>query len=297
MYKQEIPVFFAVDDAYIPFLAVTMQSLIENASNENLYVLRVLYTNISDENINKIMKYAKDNIKIEFVNVQEKLEKLKNKLLVRDYYSNATYFRILLPNLYPEYDKVIYLDSDIVILEDIANLYNIDLSNNLLAGVPEPWFEQYEEFQTYAERIIGVSSYKKYINVGVLLMNLKELRNMNFEDVFMHLLDVVKYTFLQDEDYINRICKGRIKHIDERWNVSGYLYDKENPKIVHYTIFKPWHREEMLNKDCFWKYAKNTEFYDYIKGLITEQSAENEVKSLKEFRRIAEFEASCVGNG
>ena len=296
MNQQEIPIFFSVDDAYIPFLAVAIHSLKEKVSKEYLYTIKVLYTNITDENKKEIMKYAKDNIQIEFVNVQEQLERLKDKLLVRDYYSNATYYRILIPNMYKQYDKAIYLDADIIVLDDVAKLYNVDMGDALLAGAPEPWFEEYEEFQNYAERIIGVPSYKKYINVGVIVMNLKELRNMNFEDVFLRMLDTVKYTFLQDEDYLNKICNGRIKYLEPEWNVSGYLYSESNPKIIHYTIFKPWHKKDMLNKEHFWDIAEKTAFYNYISGLLTEESELNGERSLKEFRRIAEEEVNCVAN-
>ena len=47
---KEIPIFFAVDDGYIPFLAVSMQSLIDNSSKENRYAIKILYTNVSEEN-------------------------------------------------------------------------------------------------------------------------------------------------------------------------------------------------------------------------------------------------------
>ena len=294
MEQLEIPIFFAVDDAYIPLLEVTIRSLVERKNEKDIYRIRVLYTNVNEENKKEIMKYSKDNVEIEFVNVQKEFEILQGKLLVRDYYSNATYYRILIPNMYPQYDKVIYLDADIIILEDIAELYNTNMVNCLLAGVPEPWFEQYNEFQVYAERIIGVTNYKKYINVGVLLMNLKELRAMNFEDVFLHLLDVVRYTFLQDEDYINKICKGRIKYLDSSWNVCGYLSNESNPKIIHYTLFKPWQKKNMKNNEYFWNTAKKTNFYEYFKSLITETNEVNAEKSLNEFIRIAQDEISCV---
>ena len=295
--KQEIPIFFAVDDAYIPFLAVTIQSLSENINKKNLYKLRILYTNINQENQNKIKKYENDNIKIEFVNVQNNLEKLEGNLLTRDYYSNATYYRVLIPNLYPQYDKVLYLDADIVILDDIAKLYHKNISNYLIAGVSEHWFDKYRELQEYAEKVIGVSSYKKYINAGIMLMNLKELRNINFEEKFVHLLENVKYVFAQDQDYFNRICKGRIKYLNEYWNAGGYIYNKRNPKIVHYTVYKPWQLIDMPNSEYFWKYAKKTVFYDYIYGLHNEDSKIKGDKSLQEFRRIAKQEADCVGNG
>ena len=296
MKQQEIPIFFAVDDAYVPFLTVTIQSLSENINEDNLYVLHVLYTNITDENKNDLKKFENDSIKIEFVNVQEKIEKLKDKLQVRDYFSNATYYRILIPDMYPQYDKVIYLDADTVVLEDIAILYNTDMEDNLVAGVPEPWFAEYKEFQTYALKVIGVSDYKEYINVGVLLMNLKALREMHFGDIFTQMLDVVKYRLLQDEDYINKICLGRIKYIDPTWNVCGYLYNKPDPKIVHYTLFKPWHRKEMLNKDYFWKYAEKTKFYDYISSLRTDESESKADTSLKVFVEMAEEEVNNFVN-
>lgn len=296
MERLEIPIFFAVDDAYIPLLEVTVQSLVETKNEKDIYRIRILYTNVNEKNKKEIMKYSKDNVKIEFVNVQKELERLQGKLLVRDYYSNATYYRILIPNIYKQYDKVIYLDADIVILEDIAELYKINMEDSLLAGVPEPWFEQYNEFQEYAEKIIGVTNYKKYINVGVLLMNLKELRAMDFENVFLNLLDVVKYTFLQDEDYINRICRGKIKYIDPSWNVCGYLYNAPNPKIIHYTLFKPWQKKNMKNNEYFWNIAKKTNFYELFESLKTEDSELNAEKSLSEFRRIAQYETSCAGN-
>ena len=93
--KQVIPIFFAVDDGYIPFLAVSIQSLADHASDENQYVIKVLYTNISEENQKKISKYERENISIEFVDLNYYIEKIKDKLYTRDYYSKTTYFIFL----------------------------------------------------------------------------------------------------------------------------------------------------------------------------------------------------------
>ena len=73
--KQIIPIFFAVDDEYIPFLAVALQSLIENSSKENEYVIKILYTNISEENTKNILKYEKENVSIEFVDLNYYINK------------------------------------------------------------------------------------------------------------------------------------------------------------------------------------------------------------------------------
>ena len=151
---REIPIFFAVDDGYCPFLAVAIQSMIDNSSPENHYSIKVLNTDISRENKNKISKYKRENISIEFVDLNYYIRKVKDKLYTRDYYSKTTYFRLFIPNLYPQYDKVLYLDSDIVILDDIANLFDTDLGDNLVAAAPEDVIQFHPVFQTYAEKVV-----------------------------------------------------------------------------------------------------------------------------------------------
>ena len=135
--KNVIPIFFAVDDGYIPFLAVSLKSVIDNASEENEYKIKILYTNVSEKNMEKIKKYENKNVDIEFVNVKKQLEEIKGKLYTRNYFSNTTYYRLFIPEMYPEYKKAVYIDSDTVCLTDIANLYNIDIGDNLIAGTPD----------------------------------------------------------------------------------------------------------------------------------------------------------------
>ena len=104
-------------------------------------------TNISEENQKKISKYERENISIEFVDLNYYIEKIKDKLYTRDYYSKTTYFRLFIPNLYPQYNKVLYLDSDITILSDVADLYNIDIGDNLIAAAPDDVIQTIEVFQ------------------------------------------------------------------------------------------------------------------------------------------------------
>ena len=78
--KNVIPIFFAVDNGYIPFLAVAIQSLSDHASNKNFYLIKILYTDITEENQEKIKKYEKENISIEFVDLTYYIEKVKDKL-------------------------------------------------------------------------------------------------------------------------------------------------------------------------------------------------------------------------
>ena len=88
------------------------------------------------------------------------IEKVKDKLYTRDYYTKTTYFRLFIPDLYPQYDKVLYLDSDIVVLGDIAELYNTNIKGNLVAAVPDDSVQTIPEFAEYVEKVVGVASYK-----------------------------------------------------------------------------------------------------------------------------------------
>ena len=180
--KNVIPIFFAVDDGYIPFLAVSLKSVIDNASEENEYKIKILYTNVSEENMVKIKNYKSQNIDIEFVDVKKQLEAIKDKLYTRNYFSNTTYYRLFIPEMYPEYKKAVYIDSDTVCLTDIANLYNIDIGENLIAGTPDGVIQAIDVFQDYVERVVGVSDYNKYFNAGIIVMNLEELRKYRFEE-------------------------------------------------------------------------------------------------------------------
>ena len=198
---KEIPIFFAVDDGYIPFLSVAMQSVIDNSSKENKYAIKILYTNVSEENMLKIKKYEKENVSIEFVNVNSQLEKVQDKLYTRNYFSNTTYFRLFIPELYPQYDKALYLDSDTAILTDVANLYNEEIGDNLVAGVPDGAVQMVEIFQEYVEKVVGVVDYNNYFNAGILVMNLEELRKYKFQEKFLYLLEKIKFEVAQDQDY------------------------------------------------------------------------------------------------
>ena len=144
-----IPIFMAVDNNYIPFLGVALKSIIDNVSQQNRYEIKVLYTSVTEENKKKIEEYQTENVGIEFVNLSYKLQEIQEKLYTRNYFSNTTYFRLFIPELYPEYDKAVYIDSDTITLVDIARLYNTEMGDNLIAGIPDGAVQAIPIFQDY----------------------------------------------------------------------------------------------------------------------------------------------------
>ena len=300
---KEIPIFFAIDDQYTPFLAVALKSLIDNASKDYKYLIKVLHTNVKENHMKQIQKYESKNVDIEFVDLSYYIEKVQDKLYTRDYYTNTTYFRLFLPDLYPQYDKVLYLDSDIIVLGDISELYNTDMGTNLVAAAPDDIIQYNKVFQDYAELVVGVAKYQNYFNAGVLLMNLDELRKFKFEEKFLYLLSTIKFSVAQDQDYLNRLCKGRVKLVSHDWDVMPYVNNETKPediKLIHYNFaYKPWHFEDVTYHEYFCKYAEQTEFYDEIMKIrdsYTEEEKFKDREAEKQLVELATKENACSGD-
>ena len=115
--KPEIPIFFATDDKYVPFLAVAMTSLLANASQDYFYRIYVLTTSLKREYAEKLRLIVKDcapdSASLDFVSLREEMEKSQGTFHLRHYYSRETYCRIFIPRFFPQYKKVLYLDCDI----------------------------------------------------------------------------------------------------------------------------------------------------------------------------------------
>ena len=265
--KPEVPVFFATDDNYAPFLAVTFKSILDNASKDFSYKFYVLTTNLSSNYEKRIKEFESEDVKIEFIFLKETIEKIKAKFHLRDYYSIETYYRFFIANMFPQYDKVLYCDCDVIVLGDIAELYNHNIDNYLVGACPEEVMTEVKIFGDYVEQALDVDC-EKYFNAGVMLMNLKAFREEKIEEKFFEMLP--KYTFrvTQDEDYLNVLCKGKVKLFHLGWNKTAFKNDKFNDKdlkLIHYKIhWKPWHYDGVLYENHFWDYAKQTSFYEEI---------------------------------
>ena len=136
--KKVVHIFFTVDDNYIPFLSTTIASIVAHASSEYKYRLTILHDGLSMESKRMIRKYQdNEKIFISFFNVNIKVNSLSVKLDVRDYYTITTYYRLFIPSLFPTLSKCLYLDSDIVLNEDVAKLYFTDLEDNLVGAIPD----------------------------------------------------------------------------------------------------------------------------------------------------------------
>ena len=282
--KKEIPIFTASDDNYMPFVAVTLESMIANASKDYNYTFKILHSGVSQENVDKIMKYNKDNFNVEFVDVRELLKDVMERLHTCIYYTQTTYYRLFISNLYPQYDKVLYIDCDVVVRGDISKLYNVDIGDNLVGATTDEFVMSLPYIQPYFTKVLGLNHVTDYFNAGVLVMNLDQFRKQNFEEQFVDLLNKYKFV-VQDQDYLNVICKDKVKYVSSMWDKMPCKENAkvENINLIHYNlIWKPWHAEIPYG-DEFWKYVDKTEYKDLIHSIRNNYTAEQYQKDIDNF--------------
>ena len=279
-----IPIFFASDDNYAPFLSVAIISLLDKSDKNKFYKIHVIHDNMSIENIKKIKSLEKPNSEIIFTPINNNLEcinDIKDNRLRPDIFTLTIYFRLFIPEMFKEYDKAIYIDSDIVLNSDISELYEISLENNYIGACRDKSIIGIKEFENYFTNGVGID-YRDYINSGVLLLNMKELRNKKISEKFLYLFN--KYHFENvdpDQAYINFLCNGKIKYLDNTWDVMPNLGKEkiDNPKLIHYNLFfKPWHYDNITYEEYFWQYAKESVYYEEILNMKKNYSLEDKQK-------------------
>lgn len=268
-----IPIIFTVDDQYVPFMCVALKSIQINASKDYFYKIHIINTGLNNKSVREINKLKSSNFDIVFNNIKEELADLSNSFPTRDWYSVATYYRLFIADLFPMYDKAIYLDADITVLGDISKMFNLDIGDNYVGAVPDEAVSITPEFIDYVNNYLGIAE-SRYFNAGVLLLNLKKLREIDFKQKFINLISAIKFTVAQDQDYLNVICKDHVYYMPSSWNKMPLEETKEEVSslmLVHYNLsFKPWHYDGILYEEEFWKYAVQTSLINQIFDIKTQ---------------------------
>lgn len=262
-----IPIFYACDDNFIKYTVVSLHSMISNASREHKYHVYVLHTGVSEKMMRRVQELENENFSVSFEDVGEYLRSISDRLPIRDYYSKTTYYRLFIAEMFPQYSKAIYIDSDTVVQGDISELYNTDIGDAYVGACHEQAMVQVDEYGTYVEKVMGISRHN-FFNAGMLLINCRRFRDGAVLDKFIRLLGIYNFVVTQDEDYLNVICKDHVYWLDQRWNteIFGEIpYPIEQAHILHYIMTnKPWHYVDCRYGDVFWKYAGQTAVCDDI---------------------------------
>ena len=299
-FENVVPVFYAADKNYLPYLSVAIASLKANASKEREYRIHVLCAGELGEGAKRIEGMQAENIRVRFHDVGEKIERIADSLYCRDYYTPAIFYRLFIPELFPQYDKAVYLDCDTVLCADIAELYDKELKDNYLGAVADQAVAGEKAFRKYTKKALGISP-KKYFNSGVITLNLRLLRESGFCQRFCELLCSYPFTVAPDQDCLNLLCKERVLYYPRVWNAMPCGGErKKKPKLAHYNLaLKPFYYDGVLYEEYFWEYAAQTPFYEQIrarKSAFTLEQANRDRASGEKLIALARAEAKSKNN-
>jgi len=266
-----ITIFFAADVGYYQHLCVLLASILEN-NRRHRFSFYVLTDNDDSPENEKILslKNSYDNFDLCFNKIDDDRVRLN---LTIDYISTQTYYRYLIPELFPDLDRALYLDGDMIVVGDLEELWTTDLDGYYAAGVDDLYIRQIG----YKPQI-GFDQDELYVNAGCLLMNLKKMREDNItERLIDNSLQWAESIRFQDQDVINMTLRGNIKPIEKRYNWctvdshAPFETANEPPSIVisHFTgKSKPWSIDGRCNhKSCYeyFKYLRKTPYRSFIR--------------------------------
>lgn len=287
-----IPVVLAADNNYRYPLMVTLLSSLMNAKKNTKYQFIILVSDQFDmesmELINKLLKQY-DMPEAVFYNMQDNYQNIEMQI---KHISYATFYRLQLPELLKEVEKCIYLDVDVVVKKDLKEFFDIELGDNYIAGVKAAGYYYPEEKKTATISLLEIDKLDQYINAGVLLINLKKMREDKLTETFEKLLE--KNFPSQDQDILNAACYGHIKVLPPKYNAMTKYnvgikdeYDRieclhicytreewneacETPVIIHYADrWKPWQDLRGIFVQEWWKYIKIlNQYIDCFQWLI-----------------------------
>ncbi|HCA55740.1 MAG TPA: hypothetical protein DEO95_09780 [Ruminococcaceae bacterium] len=279
--KQIIPIFYACDENFVKYTVVSLHSMMTNASPDKQYIVYILYTDITEATQTSVLAMANEYFEIRFIDMTDYLKSISDKLPLRDYYSKTTYYRLFIAEMFTEYTKAVYIDSDTIVQGDISEFFNTDIKDAYVGACHEQVMIQMDVFGNYVEKVIGVSRYN-FFNAGILLINCEQFRLHFVLDKFIDYLHYYNFVVTQDEDYLNLICKDHVYWIDQRWNTEVFCdiaYPIEQANVLHYIMTsKPWHYEDCKHADIFWRYAKETCVYQEILDVLHAYSDEEKAK-------------------
>lgn len=311
-----IPVVFASDDNYVPMLTTTMFSMLENASPDRLYDIVVLNKNITWENQETMRRFLSrfSNLRLSFYDVSNLIERYP-LTTSNPHISIETYYRFLIQEVLPYYDKVLYLDSDLIVEGDVAELFDVDLGDNLLAAAHDIDYlgnlnmNDGNRMQ-YSQKMLGMQNPYDYFQAGVLVLNTAEMRRLHDIDTWLTLASNPDYIY-NDQDVLNAECEGRVVFLEYDWNVmincdyriervfsfapadslAAFMDSRLHEKIVHYAGYeKPWLMARCDRSELYWLYARQTPFYEKLLSKLAEFASGRAADEAKE-RAKAEMRA------
>ena len=282
-----INICFSSSEEYAPFVSVVIQSILENRNPIDLYDIVICTADMTPRTqyLLQFMTKGVENVSIRFCNIQRLVEDIA--FYTWAHFTPNTYYRLLIPEIFAKYDKVLYFDSDVVVCDDIATLFRTEIADGFLfAAARDTHVESYcacgnVEFIDNC-RSLGLAEGDPYFQCGVSLFNIQAMREAFPDNFLVKDASANQYTWM-DQDLLNKRCRGRIQQLPNRWNImvlndeieserflpqpllDEYFLARQNPGIIHYVGRSiPFFRPEIDLAELYWPYARKTPFYEIL---------------------------------
>lgn len=288
-----LPIVLTCDDKYYKYANVVITSLLHNLNKNTNYEINILSEFISEKNQNitqnQVQKYH--NVKVNFV----KLENFDhNRFFLNSYMNVTTYYRFYIPELFSQYKRILYLDSDLIIDYDISNLANISFDDKLALCCPSPFIVNKIKNKNdkdypinYLTDTLKMISPEEYFNAGVMVYNLEKINKENVSQKIFDSLQEIEKPKLQDQDLLNSVFNryGGVRLLSQKFNntrsykitylrliVNGIkkimnikISDAEKLYFIYHYVGKekPW-KYDKIDSKLFYYYACKSPFKSEI---------------------------------
>ena len=302
MGKPVVPIVFSANDDYAMYCYVAIYTLVRNIKKDYRYAIYVFQTDISEENCKVLESFTSGNVCVKCIDISKYTANVY--LEGSMHLSIETYYRLFIPCILPQYEKILYLDSDMCILSDVAALYECDLGGYAVGAVPDI---PSKALKVHGKELGGLD-FKKTFNAGVLLIDTRKFEERRIREKCLELLEEdyqrnKKRLFFADQDALNIVLYENYFVLDKRWNYQPmylrwmdeifeefrqeYLERQKHAFIIHFSgVQKPWKHPEIPKADIFWKNAREIAEFDRLITCIMESSRadEEQIKCFEAFQ-------------
>lgn len=276
MKRNIVPIVFAFDNNLVMPACICISSLLINADKDTFYDIYVVCSGKDDIAADKL-DMLPDFYRNCRINYKEVGNQFNGAFEIRGV-TTPTYYRLVLPEIIPEYEKIIYADVDIIFRMDLTDVYNIDLTGYYLAATYDLGMNLGAAGKKYINSVAGLDL-DGYFQAGFVLMNLGAMREKGLTE---HFIEMVPGNYrYQDQDILNIACKKMIKPIPAMYNMTDYSFyylEKEPEKLIgsfaitdthsarhcsnlHFNGHKPW-KKFSVNFDIWWEYYRKSPVFD-----------------------------------
>jgi len=265
MEVKRISVVLVCDNNYVVLLAALLKSIEMNHKDDSIIDVYIVDDQIQKKNKAKIeQSLALKKMNLIWLKMNSIIPKDIQLPIVNNGYPINTYIRLLIPYFIPkEIEKVIFMDVDMIMIDDISNLLKIDIGDYVIGAASDSMGEMVttigNKIENYKE--LGLDPNEGYFNAGLQIINTKKWLE---QDITIKTISVInenkKYAYLGDQYGLNVALVGNWYEIDRLWNCFS-VNDDPNPKVIHYFHRKPIFKSYAYNyKEEFYYYLDQTKW-------------------------------------